>query len=218
MFGLPVQTPAIASADLQTALALDPGHLSYYQLTIEPNTGFHRIPPKLPGEDEIWQTQLQGQAALAAAGYTQYEVSAYALTGQRCRHNLNYWSFGDYLGIGAGAHGKLTDRSGSVLRFSKWRHPEKYLAQVKQGRAIYNQRLLTEGDLILEFLMNQFRLLEGFDRSIFIQRTGLPVSLLEPGIKLARAKGLLNGYGNCIETTPLGRRFLNDLLVLFLPD
>ena len=216
MFGLPSQSLDSAKADLQTALELDPGHISYYQLTLEPNTPFHHAPPNLPDEDLIWQIQHQGQAALGAAGYVQYEISAYARTGQQCRHNLNYWTFGDYLGIGAGAHAKLTDRSGRVLRLSKWRHPEEYLRKVKQSLPVQGYRELTQDDLILEFMMNRLRLHRGFETAEFVAATGLSAERIEPGIQQAMARNLLVKRAGSIETTSLGRLFLNDLLGLFV--
>lgn len=218
MFGLPDQTAASALADIRTALELDPGHISYYQLTLEPNTPFHHMPPTLPEEDELWLIQQQGQADLAAAGYVQYEISAYARAQQRCRHNLNYWTFGDYLGIGAGAHGKLTDSSGAVQRTAKWRHPTDYLHKVREGDAIQVRRVLGADDLLLEFMMNQLRLTEGFERSCFVRRTGLSVARLEPGLQRAVAQGFLECHEEWIETSPLGRLFLNDLLALFVPE
>jgi oxygen-independent coproporphyrinogen-3 oxidase len=218
MFGLPGQSPVIAEADLRTALELDPGHISYYQLTLEPNTPFHHTPPALPDEDLIWRIQQQGQGALAAAGYVQYEISAYARPGHRCRHNLNYWTFGDYLGIGAGAHGKVTDRSGRVLRLSKWRHPQEYLRKVKDAAPVQGQRQLTQDDLILEFMMNRLRMHQGFETPEFVAATGLPVGCLEPGIKQAMDRDLLVKRAGWIETTSKGRLFLNDLLGLFVGE
>jgi len=217
MFGVPQQTPAGALADVQTAVELEPGHISYYQLTLEPNTPFHHAPPLLPDEEIIWQIQQQGQAQLAAAGYTQYEISAYARAGQACRHNLNYWRFGDYLGIGAGAHGKLTDRSGRVLRLSKRRHPADYLRSVRNAEPVQSRRYLGEEDLVLEFLMNRLRLHDGFERAEFVAATGLPAVHLEPGLQLALDRGLLENQGGLIATTSLGRHFLDDLLGLFVP-
>jgi oxygen-independent coproporphyrinogen-3 oxidase len=218
MFGLPQQTLANAKDDVQSALALDPGHISYYQLTLEPNTSFHHAPPKLPDEELIWQIQQQGQAELAAAGYLQYEISAYARAGQHCRHNLNYWTFGDYLGIGAGAHAKLTDRSGRVQRFSKWRQPQEYLRKVKDAAPVQSYRELTRDDLILEFMMNRLRLNQGFKVAEFVTTTGLSEELLEPGIQQAMAEGLLVKQDGRIETTSQGRLFLNDLLELFIGE
>ena len=216
MFGLPEQTLDTAKADLQTALELDPGHISYYQLTLEPNTSFYYAPPKLPDEELAWQIQQQGQVDLAAGGYVQYEVSAYARAGQQCRHNLNYWTFGDYLGIGAGAHGKLTDRSGRVVRLSKWRHPVEYLQKVKEGKAVQAHRFLSNDDLVLEFLMNRLRLNQAFATTEFATATGLSAASLQPGLKQAIEQGLLENRAGWVATTPQGRLFLNDLLALFV--
>jgi oxygen-independent coproporphyrinogen-3 oxidase len=218
MFGLPQQTAASAQADVQTALALEPGHLSYYQLTLEPNTPFHHTPPTLPHEDEIWQIQQQAQADLACNGYAQYEISAYAQAGQECRHNHNYWSFGDYLGIGAGAHAKLTDRSGKVIRLSKWRHPEEYQRKLRQGQPVQGRRILTEDDLVLEFMMNRLRLIKGFAIAEYVAGTGLSADRLEPGLQQAMSRGLLETHDGWIEATPRGRLFLNDLLALFVNE
>jgi oxygen-independent coproporphyrinogen-3 oxidase len=218
MFGLPGQSLEIAKQDVSTALELDPGHISYYQLTLEPNTPFHHAPPDLPHEEAIWRMQEQGQRLLQHAGYRQYEISAFARKGQRCRHNLNYWTFGDYLGIGAGAHAKLTQASDSIQRTSKWRHPEDYLKKTADGCAIQGVRSLTEADRILEFMMNLLRLRDGFDMTLFTERTGLPPSSLDPALATALSKGLLETRADRISATPLGRRFLNDLLGLFVPD
>ncbi len=218
MFGLPGQSLEIAKQDVLTALELDPGHISYYQLTLEPNTPFQHAPPDLPHEEAIWRMQEQGQRRLQHAGYRQYEISAFARKGQRCRHNLNYWSFGDYLGIGAGAHAKLTQASGSIQRTSKWRHPEDYLKKTADGCAIQGARSLTEADRILEFMMNLLRLRDGFDMTLFTERTGLPPSSLDPALATALSKSLLETRTDRISATPLGRRFLNDLLGLFVPN
>jgi oxygen-independent coproporphyrinogen-3 oxidase len=217
MFGLPGQSRDGAATDLLTALTLNPGHLSYYQLTLEPNTAFYRSPPPLPAEDEIWRMLQQGSTQLAQAGYQQYEVSAYALNGQTCRHNLNYWTFGDYLGIGAGAHGKITKKAGVVIRYSKWRNPAEYSRKVQLSNPIQAQRILSEDDLLLEFLMNHLRLSAGFDKAFFFQRTGLAYTRLQTGMSLAFERGLLQVHGDTIQTTPMGRRYLNDLLGLFIP-
>ena len=216
MFGLPGQNESSARADMTTALQLDPGHISYYQLTLEPNTAFHHAPPALPEEELIWWIQQQAMAQLSGAGYQQYEISAHASKDHRCRHNLNYWTFGDYLGIGAGAHGKLTDACGGVQRMWKWRQPGEYIEKVASGHPWQGQRSLQEQDLRLEYMMNLLRLRDGFDKALFTQRTGLLPSSLEPGLELATAKGLLEVTETQISTTALGRRYLNDLLGLFL--
>jgi oxygen-independent coproporphyrinogen-3 oxidase len=218
MFGLPGQTLEQARSDLLTALELDPGHISYYQLTLEPNTPFHHAPPALPDDELAWEIQEQGQSLLSEAAYGQYEISAHAREGQQCRHNLNYWTFGDYLGIGAGAHAKLTDSAGKIERLSKWRQPMDYLKRVETGVAIQSRRELTASDLVLEFMMNLLRLNRGFDPGLFETRTGLPFSALKPGLERACEKGLLIMDDGLIEVTPQGRQFLNDTLSLFMSD
>jgi oxygen-independent coproporphyrinogen-3 oxidase len=216
MYGLPGQTLAQARRDLEEALALHPAHLSYYQLTLEPNTAFHRSPPPLPDEDLTADMHLQGAQMLASAGFGQYEVSAYARTGRRCRHNRSYWEFGDYLGIGAGAHGKLTDPARNrVQRRWKQRHPEAYLDPANRGRHLGGQRTLASADLILEFAMNALRLREGFDPRLFERRTGLPFARIAATVDAARSAGLLCHETDRIRPTELGHRFLNDLLHYF---
>jgi oxygen-independent coproporphyrinogen-3 oxidase len=197
-----------------TAIALAPAHLSYYQLTLEPNTAFHHRPPTLPPEDDIEDIQRQGQARLAAAGYAQYEVSAYAREGRQCRHNLNYWRFGDYLGIGAGAHGKLTQAAeGRIERLWKKRHPRDYLAAADKvdGRSV-----LSRSDAAFEFMLNALRLVEGFDSELFTQRTGLALNVVTRGLQQAEQRGLITWDPLRVCPTPQGRDFLNDLIQLFL--
>jgi len=219
MYGLPGQTLAQAHRDLDAALALEPEHLSYYQLTLEPNTAFHHDPPPLPDEDLIADMQLQGAQILAAAGLEQYEVSAYALRGQCCRHNLGYWEFGDYLGIGAGAHGKVTDPELKVVeRRWKLRDPSAYLAPANRDRLVSGKRRLSEADLVLEFAMNGLRLREGFLPSLFERRTGLPSERISGMVERARSAGLLVRGTERVMPTPLGYRFLNDLLQFFAPN
>jgi oxygen-independent coproporphyrinogen-3 oxidase len=213
MFGLPDQSSEEALADINTALSLAPMHLSFYQLTLEPNTLFHKYPPALPGDDAIWQIQQACQARLEAQGYSQYEVSAYAREGFRCRHNLNYWRFGDYLGIGAGAHGKLTDSAGTVRRLWKLRHPKQYL---ESAARIGGNEIVRQEDLPLEFLMNHLRLREGFSRSLFSERVGLPIASLEPGLSQCYAKGLLENTANAIRCTDKGWNFLDNVLEHFI--
>lgn len=215
MFGLPGQTLAGAVQDLAMALDLEPEHISYYQLTLEPNTPFYQAPPPLPDEDRIWEIQEQGQALLATLGFAHYEVSAYARTGRRCRHNLNYWQFGDYIGIGPGAHGKLTHPDGQVYRNWKPRHPDAYLGHLPDGPFRAGQRLLRQTDLVEEFLLNALRLREGFALALFQTRTGLDRHMLEPGLKRAQAAGLAEMNGEWVCATPLGYNFLNRLLLLF---
>lgn len=217
MFGLPQQTVAEAELDLQTALAFEPPHLSWYQLTIEPNTLFYKQTPVLPSEDDCWQMQVQGQALLQNAGLLCYEVSAYAQAGRQCRHNLNYWAFGDYLGIGAGAHSKITDFStGEVQRFAQVKHPRDYLdaAKRQQIQAVK----IAESDLIFEFMLNALRLTEGFPLTLFTERTGLKSDVIMPILNHAKQRGLLQVAETYVQTTALGKRFLNELIALFLPE
>ncbi len=220
MYGLPEQSLAQAYRDLEETLALEPEHISYYQLSLEPNTAFHHAPPPLPDEDLIADMQLQGTEVLAAQGLEPYEVSAYASAGHRCRHNLNYWRFGDYLGIGAGAHGKLTFPARQrIERRWKLRDPSAYLDPANRDHLIGGKQILSETDLILEFALNALRLSEGFDAPLFERRTGLPFARIAARIDQARSAGLLVPEQNCrVRPTELGHRFLNDLLQYFTPD
>jgi len=214
MFGLPDQTVAEVERDVETAIALGPTHVSFYQLTLEPNTLFHRFPPSLPEDDDIWDIQRAGQALLAEHGYCQYEVSAYARDGFRCRHNLNYWRFGDYLGIGAGAHGKLTDpASGRVTRLWKTRHPAQYLETLGLG----GEHLVDPDNLPFEFLMNRLRLRDGFELGSFTEGTGLEACALEPALSECLSERLLERTGSLIRCTDTGWNFLDDVLQRFLP-
>ena len=218
MFGLPGQTPAQALADLATALDLEPAHLSWYQLTLEPNTYFHRHPPQLPDDEMLWEMQRQGQARLAERGYTQYEVSAYAHAGMECRHNLNYWQYGDYLGIGAGAHQKLTDANLQRIRRSwKLKNPRDYLAAAHGEVRIGGSSEPDADEVVLEFLMNALRLNAGFQTVQFEESTGLDFERVRPALERARARDLLEP-DEPWRCTDLGRRFLNDLLAEFVPD
>jgi putative oxygen-independent coproporphyrinogen III oxidase len=214
MFGLPEQDLAGARADLEQAIALQPTHISYYQLTLEPNTIFHRRPPALPDDELIGQMQFDGQAMLQAHGYTQYEVSAYARPGHRCLHNLNYWRFGDYLAIGAGAHGKISAPEG-ILRYRKPKLPRSYQ---EQPARMAEQWRLTPADVMLEFLMNALRLNEGFAIPLCEARTGLRWCAFEEPVHAALAQGLLEQEGQQVRASATGRRYLNDLLELFLPE
>lgn len=219
MFGLPGQDEAQALADVQQAIALAPSHISYYQLTIEPNTVFAHRPPVVPEDDVLWAMQGRGQETLAAAGYVQYEVSAYARDGARCRHNLNYWRFGDYLGIGPGAHGKLTHAGeGRVERIWKQRHPQKYLETAHGEAVIAGRRELAQEDLALEFMMNALRLTQGFESRLFQDHTGLPLSALARPLERAVELGLIDWQTLRIEPTERGRNYLNELLQLFMPE
>ena len=217
MYGLPGQTLAQALADIDTALDFAPGHLSCYQLTLEPNTRFAAFPPELPEGDLCADMQDAIEARLASAGYINYETSAFARAGQQCRHNLNYWHFGDYLGIGAGAHSKLTlhDR---VLRQMRWKQPAAYLDQTRAGNPIQIANEVSKEQLPFEFLMNALRLHEGFPPALFESRTAQPLSAILPQLKAAEADGLLTIEPERIAPTPRGRRFLNVLLERFLDD
>lgn len=217
MHGLPGQTLAGAEADLRAALACDPPHLSWYQLTIEPNTVFHKRPPLLPLEDELADIQQAGEQLLAKAGYQQYEVSAYSRPGFQCRHNLNYWSFGDYLGIGAGAHGKVTGADGGVLRYAKRRQPGDYLA-ASPGQFTAAQHTVEPADRVGEFMLNALRLNEGFSRELFTARTGLDAEVIEARLQQLQERGLLVSDHRVVRASPLGRRFLDTVISGFFPD
>ncbi len=216
MYGLPGQSVEQAVADLETALRLGPEHLSLYELTIEPNTPFQAKPPPLPDDDARWDMQRQLQALLTGHGYRQYEVSAYARGDRRCRHNLNYWEFGDYLGVGAGAHAKLSHPAG-VSRMWKLKSPQAYIARAGTRRAIGGEHRVADADLAFEFMLNALRLSDGFASALFEERTGLPLSFLDTALREAQARGLLERRGDRIVPSPSGRRLLNDLLLLFMP-
>jgi oxygen-independent coproporphyrinogen-3 oxidase len=214
MHGLPEQSVADAVADLRQAIELAPEHLSWYQLTIEPNTEFYKRPPPLPPDDTLAAIQEHGATALAAAGYRQYEVSAFSRPGRQARHNCNYWLFGDYLGIGAGAHGKLSRLDGGIERTRKTRLPKDYLAG--GGRGDRNAEPIASGDLPFEFMINALRLHAGFPRALYTERTGLPWASAAAGVEALIARGLLRADADTIAPTALGRRFLNDVLTEFL--
>ncbi|MDX5372951.1 MAG: radical SAM family heme chaperone HemW [Pseudomonadaceae bacterium] len=215
MHGLPEQSIEDALFDLRTAIAQGPTHLSWYQLTMEPNTLFWSQPPTLPEDDLLWDIQEAGQALLAAEGYAQYEVSAYAQIGRQARHNLNYWSFGDFLGIGAGAHAKLSAPDGRIVRTWKTRLPKDYLDPAKSFQA--GERVLDAGELPFEFLMNVLRLSDGVPATLFEQRTGLPLTSLAAARREAEARQLLQADPQRLVATREGQLFLNDLLQHFLP-
>ncbi len=219
MYGLPRQTIAEAHADLEAALDLDPAHVSQYQLTLEPGTAFFHAPPPLPADDETWEMQVECQALLAERGYAQYEVSAYARAGRESRHNLNYWDFGDYLGIGAGAHGKVTlSGSASIIRTTRLRGPREYMAAVERETPSEEAAIPAE-QLPFEFMLNALRLKAGFSRRGYEARTGLPLSGLDPAFDWARNRDLVRSTtGGGWQCTDLGYRFLNDLLARFLPE
>lgn len=214
MHGLPNQSQDDALFDLKTAIALKPTHLSWYQLTIEPNTVFYSRPPVLPEDDALWDIQEAGQALLAESGYQQYEISAYSQPGRQSRHNLNYWQFGDYIGIGAGAHGKLTLlEEGAILRNWKTRLPTDYLNPAKPFEA--GNRILTEEERPLEFMMNALRLNDGVEAGQFSQRSGLPLSSIADAVKEAQHQNLLSTDSQKLQPTRKGSLFLNDILALF---
>ncbi len=215
MHGLPEQSLEDALSDLRIAIAQQPTHLSWYQLTVEPNTEFWSKPPQLPEDETLWDIQEAGQALLAAHGYGQYETSAYAQPGMQARHNLNYWTFGDFLGLGAGAHGKWTAPNGEIRRHWKTRLPKDYLNPAKRFRA--GDKQLARDELPFEFLMNVLRLTDGVPSLLFTQRTGLSLDLLADGRRDAEACGLLEPDPQRLVATPKGQLFLNDLLQLFLP-
>jgi oxygen-independent coproporphyrinogen-3 oxidase len=218
MHGLPGDGVAEALRDLREAIALGPEHISWYHLSLEPGTPFARRPPEaLPDEDTVAEVQAEGQALLASAGYEGYEVSAYAHPGHRSVHTLNYWTFGDYLGIGAGAHAKLTDvAAGRVWREERARQPEAYRQQVASGGP--EARPVGRRELPFEFMLNALRLSEGFPAWLFPERTGLPLSAVRAGLERGEALGLVEWSATAIRPTERGRRFLNDLMGLFLPE
>lgn len=215
MYGLPEQSLEQALNDIDTALSFSPPHLSCYQLTLEPNTAFAAAPPELPDHDDCADMQDAIEAKLAAAGFTHYETSAFAQPGRQCRHNLNYWTFGDYLGIGAGAHSKLTlhDR---VLRQMRWKQPKQYLEKVAETTPMQEEFTVEPDSLPFEFMMNALRLNQGFDESFFPARTALPLRAIEDELRRAEQEGLIIRQAGHIAPTEQGRRFLNRLLGLFL--
>ena len=215
MYGLPKQSLQDALKDAQTAIQLHPAHLSFYHLTLEPNTPFHHTPPSLPDDDASAEMQIEIEALLAQHGYEHYETSAFAKKGKQAKHNLNYWQFGDYLGIGAGAHSKLSYHD-KITRETRAKHPKAYMEKALQGSAIESEWLISQDELGFEFIMNALRLIEGVPISLFQQRTGLNIYTLEAAIKKAQSKGLLKINNGNMQPTLLGQRFLNELLELFL--
>ncbi len=216
MYGLPNQSLEDAKADIETALSFKTSHLSFYNLTLEPNTYFANFPPKLPSEDAIDAIFEQNLALLESAGYRRYEVSAYAKKNQECKHNLNYWRFGDYIGIGAGAHGKISfpDR---ITRQVRERHPERYMqAMETQGNALIESKEIATKDLPFEFMLNVLRLSDGVDTATFSERTGLSLNVIAKNLHEASQKGLLDHHPSKLKATPQGLRYLNNLQELFL--
>jgi putative oxygen-independent coproporphyrinogen III oxidase len=220
MYALPGQSLAMAEYDVERAIALQPSHISHYQLTLEPNTVFTARPPAgIPDDDASWDMQERCQARLAEAGYAQYEVSAYARPDRQCAHNLNYWHFGDYLGIGAGAHGKLTLGSEqSILRRWKIKHPTDYLLKAGSVAAIGGDEIIEPLRRPFDYMLNALRLVDGFSLAAFEARTGLPRAAIANELALARQHGWIEVVGDRIVPTELGRRFTNDVIALFLPD
>ena len=215
MFGLQNQTHKSAFEDISALIGLEPEHISYYQLTLEPNTAFHNSPPKLPLDDDIVDMQDAGLSLLAEHQFERYEVSAFAKEGHQSRHNLNYWLFGDYIAIGAGAHGKVTT-NGEILRYSKPRHPKRYLEKPIPPRS--DVRRPDVENTIFEFLLNALRLPNGFSETVFTQRTGITLNELTPRLQRPINKGLITHQNGCIKTTSTGFTYLNELLEYFLPD
>jgi oxygen-independent coproporphyrinogen-3 oxidase len=216
MYALPGQTLEEARADAEAAASFGAAHLSAYQLMIEPNTYFHRYLPDLPGHDLAADMQQMVEDTLSARGYRNYETSAFARPGRECRHNLNYWRFGDYLGIGAGAHGKISlpDR---VLREARLKHPQAYLKAIDHGHHIEAAREVSQQELPCEFMMNALRLTDGFPLHLFEERAGLPLVAVLPGLDAAEARGFIVRDHDHVAPTQFGRRFLNDALQFFLP-
>jgi oxygen-independent coproporphyrinogen-3 oxidase len=215
MYALPGQTLDEARHDIATALAFAPPHLSLYHLTMEPNTVFAKYPPQLPSDDESADIQDMILETMGGAGYEHYEVSAYAKPGRRARHNLNYWHFGDYLGIGAGAHSKLSFPH-RVLRQARYKQPASFIEAAQKGNAVHEEHEIARGEMGFEFMLNALRLTEGFDPNLFGERTGLPINAIDKALNAAEAKGLLYRDFKLIKPTELGQRFLNDLQEMFL--
>jgi len=217
MYALPSQTLDEAHKDVQTAIGFAPPHLSLYHLTLEPNTYFAKYPPVIPDDDASAEMQDMIQDETSAAGYRHYEVSAYAQPKRQARHNLNYWQFGDYLGIGAGAHSKLSFPH-RVIRQARYKQPKAYMDHMQSGNAIQEEVEIPRGELGFEFMLNALRLTEGFEVNQFAERTGLPLSMIDATLTQAEAKGLLYQDHKIIKPTELGQRFLNDLQQMFLSD
>lgn len=226
MHGLPQQTCADAMYDLETALALQPTHLSWYQLTLEPNTLFHKQPPQLPADDLIWDMQDRGRELFAKHNFMQYEISAYSQAGKQCQHNLNYWQFGDYLGIGAGAHGKITDvNTKTTTRYWKRKNPKNYLEALQKTASEENtlmnpfsgeEKIIASQELAFEFMLNALRLHQDIPADLFTARTGLTFDNIAANLQAAQAKELLRWNREVVQPTDLGRRFYNDLVGMFI--
>ena len=218
MYGLPEQTTQQAMQDLKEALSFETGHISLYHLTLEPNTLFASFPPPLPDEDTTFEMQEILHQLLHQADYDRYEISAFAKKNQRCQHNLNYWKFGDYLGIGAGAHGKISFPD-KIIRTIKERHPQSYMQSVfSPAKAMLEERQIDGHELPFEFMLNALRLIEGVPSADFLDRTGIDLAAIQKDLQVAVQKGLLTDSLTQIQATPLGLQFLNDLQEIFLPD
>jgi oxygen-independent coproporphyrinogen-3 oxidase len=218
MYALPGQSVNGAVQDVKEAIACAPSHISHYQLTIEPNTAFHVNPPQLPDDEIAWDMQLECAKVMAKATYEQYEISAWARAGYQCRHNLNYWQYGDYIGVGAGAHGKITLPSEQAIRRRvRHKHPLTWMKQVVDGESIIEDRVLGERERIFEFFLNQLRLRDGIRKSQFPARTGMAWSEVSGQVEEALAKGLLNDDGDLLKASELGWRFNNEIQAIFLP-
>ena len=218
MYALPGQSASRSLHDVESAIAAGPSHISFYQLTIEPNTLFSAQPPELPAEDMAWDMQQSGLEALQTAGYLQYEISAFARDGMQSRHNLNYWRYGDFLAIGAGAHGKVTLPSrGLVRRSVKHKHPERYMRAIDNGDWKAAESAVDDNERVFEFFLNQLRLRQGVNVGDFSQRTGLPWSFVETRVQQAVDKGFLTRHEKRLKPTTLGWRFVNDIQQMFLP-
>lgn len=216
MFGLPEQTLAEGLADIHMAISQHPSHISWYELTLEPNTFFWHHPPKLPQDDDIVLLQEKGQALLAENGYLQYEVSAYSQN-RPCRHNMNYWTFGDYAAIGAGSHAKITClQTKQISRLHHFRHPKQYM-ECSQGFVQGNELVATQ-QLAFEFMLNTLRLKNGVATPLFEERTGLSLDTILPQLQAAKEQGFIAPFEEVICTTPLGYQFLNDVIEIFLPE
>jgi len=218
MYALPGQSAAQSIYDVEQAINAGPAHISFYQLTIEPNTAFAAQPPGLPEDDAAWDMHQAGLELLETAGYEQYEISAFAQSGMQSRHNMNYWRYGDFLAIGAGAHGKVTlPADGSIQRYAKHRHPRRYMQSLEGGGWCAEKRNLTDEERVFEFFLNQLRLKQGVNIDDFKPRTGLHWDVVEARVQKAIDTGLLEAVDERLSPTPLGWRFVNDIQQMFLP-
>lgn len=219
MYGLPEQNCKQAINDIQTAINLKPDHISHYQLTIEPNTYFHKKPPSLPDDDNCWEMQIQCQDILAQNAYLHYETSAYSIKNQQCKHNLNYWEFGDYLGIGAGAHSKISNaQQQNICRHWRVKNPRDYIDKVSSNKHIGGSQILSRKDIGLEFMMNALRLVDGFEIEVFNRHTGCQINLIDSALNVAEKNNWITRDIKKIQPTETGKRYLNNLMTLFVAD